>query len=134
MCSLSSLPVTAVTPVVHVFDPAFILSAQAIRTILHTVFSSENGFTPVKDFIIDVSANDTGMPLVFQVDWPPFPAQPDHPNPDLYSVAANLIAGEITSRIRSQTQLERFQVTLSNFEQSLGVYTSKPFVFEVTES
>lgn len=134
MSSLTPLPVTAITPVVHVFDPNFVLSALAIRTILHAVFSAEHGFTPARDYIIDVNANDAGEPLVFQVEWPPFPAQADHPNPHLYEKAASRIADEIASRIRQrQTSVKRFQVTMCHFEQSAGVYASKPFVFEILD-
>jgi len=134
MSPLTSLPVTAVTPVVRVFDPNFVLSAQAIRTILHTVFSAEHGFTPAKNFILDINANDAGEPLVFQVEWPPFPAKADHPNPGLYEKAASRIADEIALRVRQQqSALKRFQVAMCHFEQRMGVRTSKPFAFEIQD-
>lgn len=132
MSPLSPLPITAVTPVVRVFDPNFVLSVQAIRTILHTVFSPERGFTPAKNYVLDINATDAGAPLIFQVEWPPFPAQADIPKPGLYENAAHQIADEIAVRIRQrQAEVRRFQVVMCHYGHSMGNYVSKPFVFEM---
>lgn len=137
MSSLNLLPVTALTPIIRVYDYGFFLQQQALERMFHTVFTAEHGFIPPETFIREMIVNNATEPVVVQIEWPPLPAETDLPNYDaLYEKAVSRLADEITSSIlrRRSTLTEpfRFQVNLCYYQQSPGVFVSKPFVFEIS--
>lgn len=133
MIALTQLTTMSAASIVRIYDPTSLVTEASTRAILNGIFSKENGFMP-GTFIIEIVRNYAGDTFSICVEWPPFPAHPDHPNPDAYRVAAEKIAEGICGiirRIRPSRGFKKIQVCLSNFERTLGDLTSCLSVFAV---